>query len=313
MNHTLFFVLGISLVAAAVLVAAVGLRSERFPASKGLLVGATALFATLVVATGAFAWLNAEDEQDAREAELASATEENAAAGNEGQAAEEVGSQVEGEASPASVDGAAVFESAGCSGCHTLAAAGSTATTGPVLDDVLKGKDEAFIETSIVDPSANVEKGFPDGVMPTTYGDQLSPEELSALVQYLVQSTSGGSSETTVPAAGGQELTIKMGEFYYKPSDVTAKAGSVTITAPNEGGAPHELVVAKTNDDPAKLPTVADGSVDEAQLDIPGEVSEVEAGTTGTATLDLSAGKYVMFCNLPGHYKGGMYGSLTVN
>ncbi len=125
--------------------------------------------------------------------------------------------------------------------------------------------------------------------------------------------TDEAGSETTVPAAGGQELTIKMGDFYYKPSDVTAKAGSVTITAPNEGGAPHELVIAKTNDDPAKLPTVADGSVDEAQLDIPGEVEEVEAGATGTATLDLSAAKYVMFCNLPGHYKGGMYGSLTVN
>jgi uncharacterized cupredoxin-like copper-binding protein len=119
-------------------------------------------------------------------------------------------------------------------------------------------------------------------------------------------------SETTVPAGGGQELTIKMGEFYYEPSDVTAKAGTVTITAPNEGNAPHELVIAKTNDDPAKLPTVEDGSVDEASLDIPGEVEEVEAGATGTATLELSADKYVMFCNLPGHYEGGMYGSLTV-
>jgi len=31
--------------------------------------------------------------------------------------------------------GKAVFASAGCGGCHTLAAAGSSGTTGPNLDD----------------------------------------------------------------------------------------------------------------------------------------------------------------------------------
>jgi uncharacterized cupredoxin-like copper-binding protein len=103
-----------------------------------------------------------------------------------------------------------------------------------------------------------------------------------------------------------------MGEFYYKPDAVTAKAGAVTIDAPNVGNAPHELVLAKTDDDPAELPTVSGGGVDEESLDVPGEVEEVEPGADGTVTLDLEAGKYVMFCNLPGHYEGGMYGSLTV-
>ena len=81
-------------------------------------------------------------------------------------------------------DGKAVFESAGCGGCHTLADAGTTAQTGPVLDDVLKGKDAAFIKTSIENPSAEIAKGFPD-IMPKTYADSLSPEELDALVKYL--------------------------------------------------------------------------------------------------------------------------------
>jgi uncharacterized cupredoxin-like copper-binding protein len=120
------------------------------------------------------------------------------------------------------------------------------------------------------------------------------------------------SAATATPTAGGETLKIEMGEFYFKPEDVTAKAGTITIDAPNVGNAPHELVLAKTNDDPAKLPTASDGSVDEDSLDVPGEVEEVEAGADGTVTLDLQAGKYVMFCNLPGHYQGGMYGSLTV-
>ena len=123
----------------------------------------------------------------------------------------------------------------------------------------------------------------------------------------------GSATTTTGAAGGGQTLKIEMGEFYYKPKDATAKAGTVTINAPNVGKEPHELVLAKSDDDPAELPTLSDGSVDEESLDVPGEVEEVEAGATGTATLDLDAANYVMFCNLPGHYQSGMYGSLTVD
>ena len=71
-------------------------------------------------------------------------------------------------------------------------------------------------------------------------------------------------------------------------------------------------MLAKTDDAPDQLPTSSDGSVDEAGLDVPGEVEEVEGGAEGTVSLDLQPGNYVMFCNLPGHYSGGMYGSLTV-
>jgi len=192
MNETLFYLLGIGLVIAAVLVALVGLRWDRFPTSKGVLGALTAAFAALVVATAAFAWLNAEDEQDHHEAELAEAAEQSAAKGNEGEVDEEVGSQSEEEATAvSSVDGGAVFKASGCGGCHTLAAAGSTGTTGPDLDQVLAGKDEAFVSTSIVDPDAEVASGFSPGIMPTTYGDDLSPEELEALVKYLVDSTNG--------------------------------------------------------------------------------------------------------------------------
>jgi mono/diheme cytochrome c family protein len=192
MNETLFYALGIGLVAIAVLVAAIGLRFDKFPASKGVLVLGTAAFATLVVATAAFAWLNAEDEQEHREAELAEAAEETAAEGEEGETAEEVGPDVEEDATQtASAEGSQLFDANGCGDCHTLAAAGSTGTVGPDLDGALADADEAFIEESIVDPDAQVDRGQPPNVMPQTFGDALSPEELDALVQYLIESTSG--------------------------------------------------------------------------------------------------------------------------
>jgi uncharacterized cupredoxin-like copper-binding protein len=133
----------------------------------------------------------------------------------------------------------------------------------------------------------------------------------------------GGDDDTTTQAetTGGSETTgatteIKLGDFFFDPKDATAKAGSVTISAPNEGKVEHELVLFKTNMDPAKLPTEAGGEVDEEKLDKEaeeiGEIADVEPGDTKSAQFDLKPGTYVMFCNLPGHYSQGMYGSLKV-
>jgi cytochrome c2 len=91
--------------------------------------------------------------------------------------------------------GAQVFASNGCGGCHTLAEAETGGTTGPNLDEVLPGQSAAMIDKSIVDPNADLAKGFPPNVMPATYGDSLTPKELEDLVQYLVQSTGGGKSK----------------------------------------------------------------------------------------------------------------------
>jgi cytochrome c oxidase subunit 2 len=79
-----------------------------------------------------------------------------------------------------------IFTSAGCAGCHTLKAAGATAKVGPDLGK-LGDADAKFIRQSIVDPSAEVEEGFQDGVMPQNFGERLSKEELDALVKYLLE------------------------------------------------------------------------------------------------------------------------------
>lgn len=197
MNETLFYLLGGVLVVLALVVSFVGLRFDKFPTSRALLVGGVSAFAVLVIGTATFAWRNAEDEQEHRETELAEDVAANEAAGDVGEAEEEAGSEG-GEdtttTTPTEADveaGAQVFADNGCGGCHTLAAAGSTGTTGPDLDGALKGKSEEFINESIVDPGADVAQGFPPNVMPTNYGDDIPPEDLDALVQYLAVSTSG--------------------------------------------------------------------------------------------------------------------------
>jgi cytochrome c oxidase subunit II len=85
-------------------------------------------------------------------------------------------------------DGKTLFTStaqpAACGSCHTLADAGTSGTTGPNLDDVLKGKDAAFIKQSIEDPDAEVADGFSKGIMPK-FGDSLEADQVDALVKYL--------------------------------------------------------------------------------------------------------------------------------
>ena len=121
-------------------------------------------------------------------------------------------------------------------------------------------------------------------------------------------STTTTQAPTQQPAAT-RAVTIRMTEFAFDPKDAVAKRGKVTITAPNDGQVVHELVLLKTDADPATLPKKG-GKVDESTS--VGEIADVAAGSTKKATFDLAPGQYAMVCALPGHYEGGMYGSLTV-
>src|SRR5262249_15117224 len=72
MDGDFFFVVGIILVIAAVALAFLGIRvSDRFPTSRAMLLGGTALFAAIVVTTMAFAVVKSRDEQKSRNEELA--------------------------------------------------------------------------------------------------------------------------------------------------------------------------------------------------------------------------------------------------
>jgi cytochrome c551/c552 len=89
-----------------------------------------------------------------------------------------------------SVSGKQVFSSQGCTACHTYKPAGSTGTIGPNLDKLpqyakqAKQPLAAFVQQSIVDPNAYIQKGYPPGVMPQTY-KTLPADQLKALVDFL--------------------------------------------------------------------------------------------------------------------------------
>jgi cytochrome c551/c552 len=87
--------------------------------------------------------------------------------------------------------GKAVFASAGCAGCHTLAQAGATGAVGPNLDTAIKGDAgstplPAFIKESIIDPDKVIAKGYTAGIMPTNFGTTLSSTDIDNLVALIM-------------------------------------------------------------------------------------------------------------------------------
>jgi mono/diheme cytochrome c family protein len=86
----------------------------------------------------------------------------------------------------------------GCGSCHTLAAAGTNGTVGPNLDKDLKASCQTAqskqvrgatlqecIRTAITKPYAYIPPGYKAGVMPSNFGQTLTPSEITALVNFL--------------------------------------------------------------------------------------------------------------------------------
>ncbi|MFN8150696.1 MAG: cytochrome c [Solirubrobacterales bacterium] len=187
-----FYIAGGVLVVIALVVSFIGMRSDDFPSPTVLRIG-TLLGAAVVVTTAVLAVKTSSEEAQHRE------HEENVAASEESESQDvedqQVGTEDESSGEPSSSTespeelGKQVFADQGCGGCHSLADADATGQIGPNLDEALVDQDEKFIRTSIVDPGDEVEAGFSDGIMPTTYGQDIAPEDLDALVAYLSSAT----------------------------------------------------------------------------------------------------------------------------
>ena len=100
-----------------------------------------------------------------------------------------------------------------------------------------------------------------------------------------------------------------------KLSGTTIAPGEVTFNVTNaSANIEHEMVVAKLDDETKGLIYNEDaGEVDEDKPGMNlGEVPELAVGKSGSLTLHLKPGKYVLYCNVAGHYASGMWTIITV-
>jgi uncharacterized cupredoxin-like copper-binding protein len=131
------------------------------------------------------------------------------------------------------------------------------------------------------------------------------------LLAAAVATGGAGAKEGSVAAASPARLALDLGEFHITPSALSAPAGRVKISVVNTGKKAHEVLVVTSG----KLP-MKSRRVDEAALDrthrLLGEIADIEPGRKGSKTFKLPKGSYTLFCNLPGHYAGGMKATLVV-
>lgn len=124
------------------------------------------------------------------------------------------------------------------------------------------------------------------------------------------------------------KISVQLQEYTMIVHPTTVKAGKVEFTIKNAGTMTHEMVLIRAADVDA-LPRVAVATADRGVGDVneeaipesdkPGE-AEVKQGKTVTKTLNLTAGTYVMFCNIDtklpdgtviNHFQRGMHAVIT--
>lgn len=91
------------------------------------------------------------------------------------------------------------------------------------------------------------------------------------------------------------------------------RSGDLLLSVSNRGPDAHELIVVR--DRSSELPLRRDGStVSEEKLEpvTAGALEPGQPGSRRTLRLHLAPGTYELFCNMSGHYLGGMHAKLVV-
>jgi uncharacterized cupredoxin-like copper-binding protein len=108
----------------------------------------------------------------------------------------------------------------------------------------------------------------------------------------------------------GRGAVLRVTEKDFKiTADAVVGAGDVRLVVTNHGPDDHELAVVRAPIVGA-LPLRRDGvTVDEAateQIRL-GDVEPEPSGTVSELRLHLEPGRYLLLCNMSGHYLGGMH------
>lgn len=107
------------------------------------------------------------------------------------------------------------------------------------------------------------------------------------------------------------DVAVHMQDYKVILSVATVKAGTVRFGIKNEGGMEHSFELIKTDLPFDQIPTTGDAKAKEDGLIK--QVKSLPVGKVSVVSADLAAGKYVVICNIAGHYQLGMRAALTVN
>jgi len=139
---------------------------------------------------------------------------------------------------------------------------------------------------------------------------------LPLVIAFVAFAIAGCGNQSSVAASSGGDKsdaaagkTVSMTEFKFKPTALSTEAGKLRIRAKNNGHVEHEFVLIRTGQAAGKLRTHGSRASEAGAV---GEIPEQKPGKGATHTFTLKRGRYVFICNVAGHYKAGMYGTLKV-
>jgi uncharacterized cupredoxin-like copper-binding protein len=140
-------------------------------------------------------------------------------------------------------------------------------------------------------------------------GKRRCPRAAIAVLTVVITAACGSSE----PAAHGTAVKVVESDFEIKvQTNVTA--GDVVFVVHNQGPDDHELIVVPA---PAgDLPLRGSGLTVAEESFKPEPLGVLEPGAPGSdrkLQLHLQPGRYVLFCNMSGHYLGGMHEILVAS
>ncbi|MEK6328795.1 MAG: hypothetical protein AABM66_14915, partial [Actinomycetota bacterium] len=140
-----------------------------------------------------------------------------------------------------------------------------------------------------------------DSTTRTHRSRRAQPLILSVIGLFVIAGCSSPGSSAGTSAAAGNTVNVTLQEFSVLPDKDEVSAGSITFATTNEGPDDvHEFVVIKTDLAAGDLPVDANGAVDEAGagMEVIGEIEDIAVDASLSVTLDLTAGSYVLICNI---------------
>jgi uncharacterized cupredoxin-like copper-binding protein len=135
-----------------------------------------------------------------------------------------------------------------------------------------------------------------------------------AAIALLALSVVAGCGDARSGSGGGGPVVAVTESDFAIAAPAAITAGDVVLRVENDGPDAHELLVVRAPD--GDLPMRSDGlTLDEERLQRSevGVLQPAEAHTARDLRLRLSPGRYVLFCNMSGHFVGGMQRVVVVN
>ena len=228
--------------------------------------------------------------------------------------------------------GTAIYVSEWSVGLPTSMVAGQAnfaiTNIGTIQHELLVFKTDLPPSAVPVDPKGNIIEDGP-GITVVSRGAKIDPgknqtrvADLTQPGKYLFVCNIPGHFKAgmfrvvtvTPPTAQQAYIPAALSEWHVAAPS-TIKAGTVNLEVANFGTIQHELLVFKSDLPPSGFPVDSNGNIIEngPGITLVSDGDNIDPGKIQTRTVDLTQpGTYLFVCNIPGHFKAGMFSVVTV-